>query len=343
MQSRDLKHQPLRLVSCAKEVYLHVSQWDNSDLVQPQAGHTSAIVNRIQLCGDMEMNPGPPGQRGGIQTRLSASQGKLGLDSNVSDALSDIMREIKETRLEMNSKIDELGLKLEARYQELQGEVTSLKKELEVNRTKLDDLENRSRRNNIVVHGVEEKEKETWEETEDILCTKLSESLGLTISPEHFERAHRTGKPNSKGRPIIALCNNFKTKKMILKAARDMKPPGLYVNEDFSPGIRSVRQALSKVMKTKRDKGLTAFLSYNKLIVRHDEGMQNIYTYDTDRRRLVQLKTSFIEPTVRVLPDDQLSEEPDVLHNSDVDDPAGAGLVAAAADSEATSAESHTP
>jgi septal ring factor EnvC (AmiA/AmiB activator) len=55
-------------------------------------------------------------------------------------------------------------------------------------------LENQSRRNNIRVYGVEEKPRETWEETEAALKSILIEKLQLPSEPR-IERAHRNGKP----------------------------------------------------------------------------------------------------------------------------------------------------
>ena len=62
-------------------------------------------------------------------------------------------------------------------------------------------LENQSRRNNIRVYGVEEKPRETWEETEAALKSILIEKLQLPSEP-CIERANRTGKPTkSDGSP----------------------------------------------------------------------------------------------------------------------------------------------
>ena len=120
--------------------------------------YTTVPHQTLLLCGDVELNPGPgpsssQGGRNTRQTTLSISEGAVDL--------SDIMREFKDTRQQVNEKIDALGERMEERctrlendLESLRADITRTKEERDEVKQKLDDLENRSRRNNIVFHGI---------------------------------------------------------------------------------------------------------------------------------------------------------------------------------------------
>ena len=99
-------------------------------------------------------------------------------------------------------------------------------------------LENQSRRNNIRIDGIPEEPDETWEDTESKAKVAIESKLNLEI-----ERTHRTGKVirrsddnASSTRPRTVICRlvSWKQKDPILKAARIVKPEGMFVNEDLA-------------------------------------------------------------------------------------------------------------
>ena len=57
---------------------------------------------------------------------------------------------------------------------------------------KLTELEDRSRRNNLRIDGVEETPNETWEICEGKVQDIVKNKLGITAEIE-FDRCHRTG------------------------------------------------------------------------------------------------------------------------------------------------------
>ena len=63
---------------------------------------------------------------------------------------------------------------------------------------KVDFLEKQFKRNNIIIYGMEEPSSESFIKplTEDI-CEKLSEKLGLDISKDDLDSAHRLGKTSN--------------------------------------------------------------------------------------------------------------------------------------------------
>ena len=92
---------------------------------------------------------------------------------------------------------------------------------------KLNDLENRSRRNNLRIDGIIEEENESWSQSEKKLQEIIKDQLQFERDIE-IERAHRIGKtmidgsPN-KRRTIIAKFVNFMDKQEVLSEYKARK------------------------------------------------------------------------------------------------------------------------
>jgi hypothetical protein len=137
-------------------------------------------------------------------------------------------------------------------------------------------LENQSRRNNIRVYGVEEKPRETWEETEAALKSILIEKLQLPSEPCIERVPHCTGKPTKSNgslrqgpRPIICHVYDWKEKESILKQARRMKPSGLYIHEDAAEATLQKRRSLMPRLKQAKDEGKVAYFVLDKLVIKN--------------------------------------------------------------------------
>ena len=134
---------------------------------------------------------------------------------------------------------------------------------------KIDDLESRSRRNNLCFEGVPEQDggEKTWEATEkrlrELVLPKLEVPEDIVI-----ERAHRVGQRQRSQRPrkIIARFVNFKDKEKVLKARKWLVGTNIYINEDFSDRIKMIRKDLWPKVKAARQAGQRAFLCYDKIV-----------------------------------------------------------------------------
>lgn len=138
-------------------------------------------------------------------------------------------------------------------------------KNLEV---KVVDLENRSRRRNMVFYGVADNDQfETWDKSEQLIKDICKTNLGIEL--KSVERAHRVGRYDSKAkRPIIVSLSSFKEKQIILSNTRKLKGTAYGIDEDYSPETRAIRKKLWKYAKVKKaDKRNKVKLSFDKLIV----------------------------------------------------------------------------
>ncbi|KAJ8014148.1 hypothetical protein DPEC_G00037240 [Dallia pectoralis] len=144
--------------------------------------------------------------------------------------------------------------------------VSTLESTVKTLSDKVEDLECRSRRNNVRLVGLPEKAEGL--DTVTFLEKWLPEALGMESRETLvIERAHRIGTlsnndPRSaRPRTLIMKFLNFKDKERVLKAAR-IKRNVLYNNEqvrlhpDLSAGVHKMQRDYDDVRKKLRDKGI---------------------------------------------------------------------------------------
>ena len=183
------------------------------------------------------------------------------------DNLQGEVREMKDTFTKLNEDVD--TLRDEVRI--LQEQNFALAQENEYLRNgqknlflKVDDLECRSKRNNLIFHGVERSDSETSKDCEDKIQKILTEKLGL--KEVAFDRAHRTS--DKKDAPIVARCVYYKEKTDIMKAKKKLPANDpVSINEDFSERVRLIRKTLIPFMKNAIKEKKKVFMVYDHLII----------------------------------------------------------------------------
>lgn len=147
--------------------------------------------------------------------------------------------------------------------------------DVEVNRRKLearlDNLENRSRRTNLVFFGIpDDTVRESWEESETLVRRICKGNLDIDVTS--IQRAHRLGTFKERScRPIIASFQNWKERDNIMRNAFKFKNSAYSVSEDFSALVREKRRKLWDYSKEKRqDKNNKVYLTYDKLVINGD-------------------------------------------------------------------------
>ena len=240
----------------------------------------------LMLCGDVESNPGPPRK---VQTKLN-SMSSPGMSSSFNSAttpeITDVMvaidnlshkfdRKFEEFQTKVNDIVTSLGelkdgntlLKtkveeLTIENQRLWSESGDIAAKLERTEKKLEDLENRSRRNNLIFHGLTpDKENETWDDCERLVKKLISGKLGLGCDNISFERVHRIGSS------IIAKFTMFKDKERVMRHRNKLKGSNIFVSEDFSLGVRETRKRLLPFLNWFRSQSKRASLVFDHLVV----------------------------------------------------------------------------
>ena len=140
--------------------------------------------------------------------------------------------------------------------------VKEVKVQIEDLGNKLDDLENRSRRNNLRFEGIPESLNETWQELESKIKHPISRHLVIG-------RAHRVGRPRSASTPrkIGARFLNYKDHEAVFKAKKKLHGTNMLVNKDYSDRVIKKQTELMPKLKEARCKNQRAFLRFDKLVI----------------------------------------------------------------------------
>ena len=151
--------------------------------------------------------------------------------------------------------------------------------ELKEVREKTVDLEDRSRRDNLVFYGIDESIGEDCEQVvidNVLLKSGLFKKEEVDQSVNIFERVHRLGpkkRDQQRPRPIIAKLGSFKDKERILQRSFKLKDTPFGISEDFSKPTLQIRSELVTKAKHVRDqhdfvKGF--HLKHRRLILKYE-------------------------------------------------------------------------
>lgn len=202
-----------------------------------------------------------------------ANQTKL--DQVLAD-MKDIKEELKCVKGDINGAKSDI---VELKQQNLEKDalITNLYK-------KVDQLENQSRRNNIIIKGIPERYKESWNDCIET-TVKIAKDLGVNIRKIDVERAHRI-KSDKTPRPIISKLVYYQDKADIIDNRRLLKTkrPEVKIEEDFSHAIREERKILLEEMYKHRQENKYATISYNKLQIE-----DKIFQYDRTKKALIKI------------------------------------------------------
>ncbi|KAH9378823.1 hypothetical protein HPB48_010825 [Haemaphysalis longicornis] len=132
---------------------------------------------------------------------------------------------------------------------------------------KVDDLENRSRRNNLAIYGVtEEPDEDSKSLQEKVQRTIFTDILDIAV--KSVERIHRVGNPRSeRPRPIVLRLLDFSEKSKILSCCNKLKGTEISISEDFSKRVRDVRSQLWRSAADEKAQGAKVSLVFDKLKV----------------------------------------------------------------------------
>ena len=120
-------------------------------------------------------------------------------------------------------------------------------------------LEYHSRRNNIIVEGLPEKENENKE----ILQASVRELLNkkLDVNPP-TDDMHRLGKKAGKKlRPVLIKLKSHVDKPDCIRAAPRLKGTNIYINDDVSRATQQIRKSKMPELKQNRQQGMLAYFS----------------------------------------------------------------------------------
>lgn len=190
----------------------------------------------------------------------------------IQDMFGQINNNMKAMDKKLTQVVNELGdLKLENK---------KLKEKIGRQDEKISSLERDVRRKNIIIRGLDDKDREGEEETKTKVL-KVMDKIGVKIHPEYdIDEMKRMGRPKSGyRRPIILKLTRGDKKAEILKGSNKLKGTDIWIDEDYPRDIVEARKMLYPRLREARQRGEKAVIRYDKLIV-NDE------VYEVDGREI---------------------------------------------------------
>ncbi|XP_063619666.1 uncharacterized protein LOC134792326 [Cydia splendana] len=151
----------------------------------------------------------------------------------------------------------------------LQEENKILKSEVEILNKKVNTLENITKQNNIIIHGLNESDTSYTQLSKNV--TLLFEKLDVKVENSDINKMHRIGrKKEDKIRPVLISFTTYNKKIEILKNKKKV-PEKMYITEDFTKATLEKRKELQGELKQEREKGNKVYIRNDKLIIKPKE------------------------------------------------------------------------
>jgi len=207
---------------------------------------------------------------------------ELRLESRIVKRLDDLTSKVVEQDEKMRS--------MDFDIHSVQHEITQLKDANETLLNKVDDLENRSRRNNLVLFGFPESEQQ--EDCHKVVAEFLQFVGAQPDDMAAVQRCHRTPTHRYPGlgdkpRIIHVAFGTFTAKENIrkasiqkLKACKEYKAKKVFVGEDLSRRVQEQRKKKMELFKRLRQDGKKPFFSWPDKIRYRDHTTGNIVKVD---------------------------------------------------------------
>lgn len=259
---------------------------------RPSALLLSMCLALLLLCaGDVEANPGPKIED--VLTLLKKCH------DETTSSLTEIKQQITSIESRLTSlektvhKVSDLTGNVETVIDTVQEVKENVYKTNEGLADVVDDMNNRMRRNNLIIKGLPEEDHEGYVESERIVKEFFSKHLHIEAGD--IERAHRLGKPRPDfDRPIIVKFLNFKSKLEALSSApklKNVQNPKVWLEEDFSPKVQLARKKLRDYAKAQRKGDEKFTVRFNKLQMHN-----STFCYDSANDCVVMVSTKKQNP-----------------------------------------------
>uniref|UniRef100_A0AAV2JEB1 LINE-1 type transposase domain-containing 1 n=1 Tax=Knipowitschia caucasica TaxID=637954 RepID=A0AAV2JEB1_KNICA len=172
---------------------------------------------------------------------------------------------------------------------DLAGRLAAAEKKITLMANSLDDMENRSRRDNIRIinfkEGAEGSNPLQFFETWLPAFLGLDKGLGPVTSRIKMDRAHRgLGPQSARPRPVIIKLHNSRDKQRIMaavKAVPELKHDRqrIYIHQDLSAAVREKRSGFNDVCRALIGKGICFNMRYPAtLTLTHGSTVRKFFT-----------------------------------------------------------------
>ena len=165
-------------------------------------------------------------------------------------------QDVEDLKKKNDEQIEEKTI-LVQRIEELEEQVQSITKELKQERENLINLEQYTRKENLIFNQIQESDDENCKEK----IKNILENVGIISNEINFHAVHRNGKKRQGTfvRPIIARFVSREDRDLVFYKKKEIKRanPNAYITQDYARAIKEERKILIKAMKNGRIQGLT--------------------------------------------------------------------------------------
>lgn len=195
-------------------------------------------------------------------------------------ALREDIQQIKDSHTSFSRQLETFHKKMEeiqdtlrtvpqnkAKIDRLEVVLQSVESTVRSQARKLVDLEDRSRRNNLLVFGIQEDRNETEEELrKKVLLDVFDKRLGVKVNT--VERIHRLGKKREdKTRPVIMRLFDYNEKTAVFDNCKKLKGCEISVSSDYSQATLEKRRNLWESAKMEKSRGSKVRLSHDRIVI----------------------------------------------------------------------------
>lgn len=195
----------------------------------------------------------------------------------------------------LGKRVDEVEDQAADHEQRIQAMETALEEVRNQNkalRSKLSDLESRSRRNNIKIIGIPEQEEKG--RPTDFVTNLIPKLLGAENfdKPPLIDRAHRTYRAdNTKPRTIIARVHFAQDKDKIIRIGRqrtlEYAGKRIFIFPDYSADVMEQRRGFKEVLQALREKNVQHSLRFPARLHISHEGQVKVFTNPVEAKNFV--------------------------------------------------------
>ncbi|KOB71226.1 Endonuclease-reverse transcriptase [Operophtera brumata] len=190
------------------------------------------------------------------QFQLLFDSMKIEMQKQTAELTESLPKKLMDTMDEKLTPIIEENEQLKQKVSELETEMEYLKRD--------------KKNNNVIFFGLEEGENSTSELFKNVKVT-LKEDLNIIIEQFEINKLYRLGKNKvqNKSRPVLCSFVNAWRKDEIMENKKSFICFNCMLCMcDYSKEVLERRKALLPKLKEEREKGNTAFLKYDKLVVK---------------------------------------------------------------------------
>ena len=162
---------------------------------------------------------------------------------------------------------------------------------------KIDQIDDKQRRNNLIITGLDEGANENQEQSQKKIINLLKDKFD--ISNPDLDAAYRIGKFNhNKPRDIHIKFKNSYQRDAVFRKKKTLKGQRLFINEDFCKNTSDIRKSLLPKVQEARQNGYFAYINYREIVTKPSKS--NINKNNSNPSRVQQAVSAIesIEPAL---------------------------------------------